>query len=128
GPLSFEEIGPVVFTLGPAVVAFRLTSIEHEPKAGRVAPVRLIDDEPATAVAVPPQLLLKLFGEATTSPEGNASVNEIPESDMFELGFLMVKKMETVPFRATLLALKNLLIVGANATLRFADAVLPVPP
>src|SRR5205809_4535349 len=75
GPVWFEEIGPVVFTLTPEVVAFRLTMIVHESPANRVAPVRLMDDEPAAAVTVPPQLLLRLFGEATTSPEGNASVN-----------------------------------------------------
>jgi len=130
GPVSFEEIGPVVFALTPGVVAFRLTIIVHESLADSVAPARLMDDEPAAAVAVPPQLLLRLFGEATTNPEGSASANEIPESDMPGFGFSMVKKMEIVPFSATLLALKNLLIVGASAavTVSVALEVFPAPP
>ena len=36
--------------------------------------------EPAVAVAVPPQVLFKLFGVATIRPAGRASVNVIPVS------------------------------------------------
>jgi hypothetical protein len=82
----------------------------------------------AAAVTVPPQSLLRLFGEATTNPEGKVSVNEIPESGKLGFGLLMLKKTKTAPFSTTLLELKNLAIVGGTATLRLAVAVLPVPP
>jgi hypothetical protein len=121
-------MGPVVFALTPAVAAFKFTEIVQAVLAGSVPPTRLMEDELAAAVTVPPQSLLRLFGDATTNPEGKLSVNEIPESGKLGFGLLMLKKTKTVPFSATLFALKNLLMVGGTATLSVAVAVLPVPP
>ncbi len=139
GPVSFELIGPVTFTTSPAaaamLVALRLSTMEQDPLAGSVAPERLIEDDPATAVTVPVQSLVRPLGEATTRPggaprpvAGRESVKEIPESARLGFGLLMLKKIETDPFSATLLALNALVMVGDVATMRVADAVLPVPP
>ena len=76
-------------------------------------PARVIDGEPAGAVTVPPQSLLRLLGVATTRPEGNTSLNAIPVRGLgFEL--MMVKNKKTVPFKATLSAEKNLEMFGGE--------------
>jgi len=85
-------------------------------------------DEPAVAVAVPPQPLLKPFGVATASPEGSKSVKATPVNVTFQFGLLIVKLRLVVPFIGTIAAPKLLLMVGGTATVRFAEAILPVPP
>lgn len=55
-----------------------MTEIVHEPAGPRLAPDKLTDDEPSTAVAVPPQVLFRLPGVATTKPAGRLSVNATP--------------------------------------------------
>ena len=87
-----------------------------------------MDVEPATAVTVPPQLLLRPFGEATTKPAGRLSVNAIPVSDTLAFGLPSVKFNTVEPFCTTVPGAKALLIVGGAATLKVADAELPVPP
>ena len=47
----------------------------------RLAPDSEIEDDPATAVGVVLQVLLKPLGVATTSPAGRLSVKEIALSD-----------------------------------------------
>src|SRR5690349_11755298 len=79
GPLSFADTGPVVLLWVPKPVANRFTAMLHVPPpsiAGGVIvpPEKLIDELPDTAVSVPPQSLLALFGVATTRPAGSASV------------------------------------------------------
>src|SRR5689334_8866654 len=73
-PLSFDEIGPVVLFCTPAAtpVTFRLTV--HEAFAASDPPVRLIEPDPAAAVAVPPQLLVSPLGVGTTKPAGSVSL------------------------------------------------------
>lgn len=48
---------------------------------------RLTLDEPATAVAVPPHVLVRFGVEATTSPAGRLSVNATPVRVMLVFGF-----------------------------------------
>ena len=55
--------------------------------AAKVPPERLMLPEPATAVAVPPHVLFKALGVATTRPAGRLSVNAIPFSVMPVFGF-----------------------------------------
>src|SRR4030095_8225042 len=88
---------------------------------------KLMDDEPAIAVTVPPQPLLRSLGEATTSPAGRLSVNSIPVSDAF-VGLLTAKLNKVVPFCTTVFGWKSLLIVGGAITLRVDHAELPLPP
>src|SRR5258708_1203112 len=94
-----------------------------------VAPLSDMLPDPDTAmIAPPPQLPAKPFGVATTSPAGRLSVNPTPVSEVPLLGLLMVKLRETVELSGMLAAPKALIIVGGDATVRLAVAVLPVPP
>src|SRR5438874_953165 len=129
GPLSVAETGPVVLVFNPIVVAFRFTIRVQVVSIASVPFARVIEPEPGTAVTVPPQSLLTPLGLATTRPAGRLSVNATPVSGMgFTVGLVMLKKTATVPFRATLSAEKNLVMVGGVATVKLAVAVLPVPP
>lgn len=79
-PPSVEETLPVMLTLVPPVVPVTLSEIlqpKIPTKGGNsvvAPPVREMDAEPGVAVSVPPQLLLKEFGLATTNPAGRLSV------------------------------------------------------
>jgi len=100
----------------------------QEPLAGCVAPARLMLPDPATAVAVPPQVLLRAGVGAITGPAGRVSVNAIPVSAVVVFGLVILKVSEVVPFSGMLAAPKAFVIVGGVATVRFAEAVLPIPP
>src|SRR5215471_10488880 len=73
----------------PATVPFTFTVIVHDAPGAKLAPVRLMLPEPATAVGVVLHVFVKPFGVATTSVPGAAlgsvSVNEIPLSVWFWL-------------------------------------------
>jgi len=96
--------------------------------AANVPPERLMLPEPATAVAVPPQVLFKALGVATTRPAGKLSVKAIPVRLRLVFGFWMVNVNEVVPFRGISAAPNTLVIEGGVATVKLAVAVLPVPP
>src|SRR5258708_20442414 len=96
--------------------------------AAKVAVDKLTEPEPGSAVAVPPHVLFRLFGFATTNPAGRLSVKAIPLSATFVFGLLMVNVSDVVPFNGICAAPKALAIVGGLATVRFDVAVLPVPP
>ena len=100
----------------------------QEALAASVPADRLTLDEPAVAVAVPPHVLLRFGVEATTNPAGKLSVNAMPLSATLVFGLLTLNVSEVVPFNGMLTAPNALVIVGAEATVRLAVAVLPVPP
>ena len=100
----------------------------QEALPASVAPERLTLPDPATAVAVPPQVLVSPLGVATTSPAGRVSVNATPVSEVEAFGLLMVKVSEVVPFSGIADAPNAFTMVGGVATLKLALAVLPVPP
>ena len=112
----------------PAVVPCTFIVTVHDALAASVPADKLPEDEPATAVAVPPHVLLKLFGVATTSPAGRLSVNAIPLNVTPAFGFVIVKVSEVVPFSGMAAAPKAFVIDAGLATVKFALAVLPVPP
>jgi hypothetical protein len=112
----------------PAVVTWTFNDTVQEPLAATEPPERLAEPAPATAVAVPPQLLLRLFGVATTIPAGKLSVKATPVSAIPVFGLVMVRVSEVVPFNGIVAAPKALAIDGGLATVRFAVAVFPVPP
>ena len=128
GPLSVDETGPVVLFCTPAAMPCTFTLTLQLAFAASVAPVRLIEPEPAAAVTVPVQVVTSPFGVATCKPAGRVSLNATPVSARLELGLLSVKVSEVFAFSRMLAAPKALVIVGGAATLRFAEAVLPVPP
>jgi len=114
--------------LMPAVVPCTFTETVQDAVLASVPAERLTLPDPATAVAVPPQVLLRPLGVATTRPAGRLSVNATPVSARLVFGFVMLKVSEVVPFSGMLAAPKALVIEGGVATLRLAVAVLPVPP
>src|SRR5258708_4831420 len=132
-PPSVELTVPVVLLLLPAVVPVTSTEKVHEePAAGdavSVPPERLMLPLPAVAVIVPlPHEPVTLGVAATTRPAGRLSVNATPLRELKVFGLVMVKLSEVVPFSGMLAAPKAFVMVGGEATVRLADAVLPVPP
>ena len=77
-PPSVDVTLPVVLVLTPFVVPDTLTDTVQLAPAASVPAVRLTDDEPPTAVGVPPHVLAKPGVAATTSPAGKVSVNATP--------------------------------------------------
>ena len=66
--------------LTPAVVPLTFADTVHDVPGARLAPLRLTDEEPFTAVAVPVQVLFRLLGVATIRPDGKLSEKAIPFS------------------------------------------------
>lgn len=128
GPLSFDEIGPVVFNCNPAATPTTFRLMLHDAFPASVPPVRVMEDEPATAVVVPPQVLASAFGVATLSPAGSGSVNDRPVRGV-AFGLLMLNVKLVVPFTKMVAAPNALVMVGLGVpTAKLALAVLPVPP
>src|SRR5882724_12861454 len=128
-PPLVEVTFPVVLFFTPEVVPVTFTVKVQLLLAAMVPPVSETLPEPATAVAVPPHVLLKPFGVAITRPAGNVSVNATPVSaTAFAPGLVMVKVNDVVPFNGTLAAPNALAIDGGATTLMLAEAVPPVPP
>src|SRR6478609_5963882 len=96
-PASVEVTWTLLF-FTPAVVPCTLTETVQLALAANVPPERLILPDPATAVAVPPQVLLSALGVATTNPAGRLSVKAIPVSARPVFGFWIVNVSEVVPF------------------------------
>lgn len=120
---------PVVFTWFPVATAVTFTANVHPPLAAIVPPVRETLCEPATAVTVPlPHEPVSPFGVATVNPAGNGSLNATPSSASDALELRMVKLSVVVPARPMVAAPNDLEILGGAPTVRFAVAVLPVPP
>jgi hypothetical protein len=126
-PPSVEVTCTLLF-LTPAVVPCTFSETIQEALAARVPAERLAEPAPDTPVAAPPHVLFRLLGVATTNPAGKLSVKAIPVSVTPALGLLTVKVKEDVPFSGIVAAPNALVIVGGLATIRFAVAVLPVPP
>src|SRR6478609_1681184 len=127
-PVSFDEIGPVVLFCTPACMPVTFRLMVQEPFAASVPPERLMEPDPAAAVVVPPQVLERPFGVATARPAGRVSENATPVSARLVFGLLMLKVNDVLAFSRMLAAPNALVIVGGVPTVRFAVAVLPVPP
>jgi hypothetical protein len=105
-----------------------LTETVQEALAARVPADKLTDPEPPTAVAVPPQVLVRFGVDAITRPAGKLSVKAIPFRVTLVLGFWIVNVSEVVPFNGMLAAPNALAMDGGEATVKLAVAVFPVPP
>ena len=125
-PPSVDVTFEVELALVPAVVPVTLTEKVHEVLAARVAVVgvpRLIAEEPAVAVMVPPpQVPLNPLGVATTSPNGRVSVKLIPLSAVARLGLVTVKVNEVELPVKMVVAPKFLVMLGGAATVNGAVA------
>jgi hypothetical protein len=112
----------------PAVVPCTFSETVQEALATRVPLERLVEPAPDTAVAVPPHVLFRLLGVATTNPAGKLSVKATPVSVIAAFGLVTLKVKEVVPFSGIVAAPNALVIAGGLATVRFAVAEFPVPP
>jgi len=125
-PPSVDVTVTVLFFC-PAVVPCTFTDTVQLALAASVPPDKPTEPDALTAVPVPPQVLFKFAGEATTRPAGRLSVKAIPVSAIV-FGLVMLKVSEVVPFSGIVAAPNPLLMLGGLATVRFAVAVFPVPP
>lgn len=124
-PLVALTVTLLIFT--PAVVPVTFTDTVQLPLPAIVPAERLTALDPAAAVAVPPHVLLKFGVAATTKPAGRLSVKATPVLGLV-LGLLMANDKVVVPFSGTDAAPNDFVMLGGEATLRLALAVLPVPP
>src|SRR5712671_6070695 len=97
-PPSVEVTCTLLF-FTPAVVPATFSDTVHDALAANVPPDRLAEPDPATAVDVPPQVLVKPFGVATTKPAGKLSVNAIPVRPIVLIAGLAILNVSDVdPF------------------------------
>jgi len=87
----------------------------HEALEASVPADRPAELAPATAEAVPPQVLVRLLGVATTKPEGRVSVKAMPVSAEEEFGLVTVKVREVGPFSGMVETPKALAIAGGKS-------------
>jgi len=111
----------------PVVVPVIFNETVQEAPGARLAPLRLVEEDPATAVAVPLHVEFRFDGVATTNPAGKLSVKAIPLNVKFASGLVTVKVRLVVPFSGTVVAPNALRMVGGFITVRFAEAVFPLP-
>src|SRR5258708_9211357 len=94
-----------------------------------VPPVSEMLPEPATAVAVPPQVLVRPLGVATTRPAGRGSVKATPVSATgVAAGLVMGKVSEVVPVSGTAAAPNALPLDAGASPFMSVESILPVPP
>ena len=124
-PPSVDVMLTLLFFV-PSVVPWTFTATVQELLAASVPADRLTMPEAAVAVVVPPQVLDKPLGVATTRPAGKVSVNAKPVKLVPVLELVMVKVSEVVPLSVMVGAPKALVMLGAATTVRVA-VLLPVP-
>jgi len=127
---AFAEVTVTLLFCTPAAIPSTFTVNVQDPLTASVAPARLTEEEPATAVmAPPPHDPVRPLGAETCSPAGKASVNAMPVSGMvFNTGLLIVNTNVVEPASAILGAPNTLVMTGGLATDKFAVPVFPVPP
>jgi hypothetical protein len=129
--LPTPEVVEVTCTLlffTPAVAPCTFTDTRHDIVTGNAPAARLTEDEPATAVAVPPHVFVRLGVAATVKPAGKLSVNARPARAAIVFGFWMLKVNRVVPVSGMVGFANAFTMIGGVATVRGAVAVLPVPP
>jgi hypothetical protein len=97
----------------------------HWPLAATVAPVKEIPVG-FVVVSVPPHTVAVLL--ATVKPVGSVSLKATPVKAVAVFAFAIVNCSEVVVFDGIEAGLNALVIDGGPTTVRFADAVFPVPP
>ncbi len=119
----FVELTVTLLFFTPVVVPCTLAETVQEAPAANVPPERATEDDPAVAVAVPPQLLLRPDGVATTRPAGKLSVNARPVKLEAVLLLVMVKVSDVVPFNGMVAAPKAFVMAGGLMTVSVAEEV-----
>ncbi|MBK7660155.1 MAG: hypothetical protein IPJ28_13885 [Betaproteobacteria bacterium] len=124
---------PVVLLYVPTLALVTFTVTVQMALTAMLPPVSETLPEPATAVAVPPQVLTRPFGVATTRPDGSASVNATPVSatvfaTLPSTGLVMVSVRAEMPLTLIVVGANALAMRGGATTVRLAEAVPPGPP
>jgi hypothetical protein len=123
-----EVRGPVALFLNPSVTPVTFTVIVHVVPIGALTTpfTRLMLPEPATAVTVPPHVLVTPFGVATTTPAGRGSVNARPVTATPSL-LVMVNVSVELPPTLTIAGENDFVKPGAGTlATRVAVAADPV--
>jgi len=124
-PPLVEDTAPVVFVYGPAVAPVTVTLNWQLLLALIDAP----DSEIPVGfvvVSVPPHTVAELL--ATVKPVGSVSLKATPVKAVAVFAFVIVNCNDVVVFNGIEVGLNTLPIDGGATTVRFADAVFPVPP
>jgi hypothetical protein len=124
---ALVEVAWTLLFFTPAVVPVTFTEIVQLAAGARVAPDKLTEEDPATAVAVPLHVLVRPLGVATTNPAGRLSVKATPLIVRFAFVLLSVKVRLVVPFSGIVAAPNALAIVGGLMTVRLAEESALVP-
>jgi hypothetical protein len=114
------ELTVTELLLTPVVVPCTLSEIVQDALAAKLTPLKLTEEEPAVAVAVPPHPLDKPFGVATTKPLGRESVKFTPVRATLVLGLVIVKLRLVVSPVKIGFAVKDLAMAGGAITVREA--------
>jgi hypothetical protein len=125
-PPLVEVTCTLLFFTPPVVPCTFNETVQLAPGA-RLALPRVAEEDPATAVAVPLHVLIRLLGVATTRPEGRRSVNATPLKVELTLLLLSVKVRLVAPFSGIVVAPNTFVIAGGLMTVRLAVAVFPLP-
>ena len=78
---------------------FTLSEMVQEALAASVPLERVTEPEPAAAVTVPLQVVLRPLGVATTRPAGSASLKLTPVRPRVVFGLLILKVSEVLAFK-----------------------------
>ena len=106
-----------------------MTVTEQDAFAASVAPDKLTELLPATAVCVPLHVLVKPFGVVTTRPAGRESVKPMPVRATAPAAVFAMLNVKLVDVLSGIVAAPNdFAIDGGGATVNSAVAVLPLPP
>jgi hypothetical protein len=120
------EVTWTVFVCTPGEVPLTAMETLHPALARKLPPERLNDPEPGSPVAVPPQVLCKPEGVATTKPAGRLFTNETPFCATPEL---MSNVRLVVPFTGIVDAPKDgVIVIGGGRTVKVSVAEFPQPP
>jgi hypothetical protein len=129
-PKLVEVTLEVVLVRTPSDIAVTFTlNVQAAPPAS-VAPARLINPVPLTAVMAPAsQDPASPLGVATSNPAGIVSVKATPLRARVAFGLVMVKLSVVVPPNGieTMPAGNDLLMTGGSPIVRVAVAVFPAP-
>ncbi len=109
-PVSVEEMKPLTFVCGPAVVTVTVTGISQDAPAASEPPVKEIVSG-AVVVSEPPQTAVGPL-VATVTPAGRESVKARPVNPTVVFGLAIVKVSVDAPPTATGSGAKDLVRVG----------------
>ena len=126
-PVWVDDTPPEVLLYAPTIVLVTSKVMLQLPPAIKLPPVKLTKPVPASAVAVPPQLLISALGDATNKFVGKVSLNATLLKAMPALGLVIVSVKPVVPPTKIVGVANALLIVGLGITVNVLLAVLPVP-